>query len=278
MPGIVKVAGFAGLLFWLLLLAIFAINLFVTVEPAAPDIDRVVLPFGFALSIAGSAVCVALLRAKPIPYRAFVMSLDLIAFTAALTVLIGITVAPAAASAGAAVCTITVLLRLALVQDKVRAFFSLAPRNPVNLVRGVAWMNIVGGVVSLPNLIWPLPTPMFGVWLSGWQLGIGDAVLIAVTVAVGIGILGARQWVRVAVVFMSVASLLYVAGIAWDPNPQGRLKAGEATTAGFIVGMLIFTIGWVAASCWLVYWRWDQIEAARQNPHPSSPVQEQQPD
>jgi hypothetical protein len=245
-PPVVRLSAYTGILLWFMMFAMFGINLIAVppddTSPTDAQFDKIALPIGLAVSLGGIAVSVGMLCARLWAYRIFVGSLGLVAIPVGLVVLLGMELSLATAVVGI-LCTLAMFFRHVLVGERVRTFFGLAPKHHyLLLVPG--WLSIGMGVSTLALLFWPQPAPMFGVWLRRWhELIINFAVGVGY-LTLGWGMLKACRWIWPLAIILALGSLLYLGGLAWDPNPQVRLRPQEAMTRQSVLKATVLSLAW----------------------------------
>lgn len=249
MPPVVKVSAYLGLLLWALAFATFGIGL-MTGPPHGASLEdaefyKVAVPIGLALAVGGIVVSVGLLRAKSWAYRIFVAGLAIVAIPVGLIAFSGteLTIATAVV---VMLSALAMVLRHVLVGERVRRFFGLPPA-PRELLHFPGWLHVGLGVSILALLVWPQPTPMFGVWLEPWPDRIINFVFGVGYLTLGWGMLKKRRWIWPLAIVLVLGSLLQLAGWGWDLNPQQRLGPEEAMN---IQSLLKSTVLSLALSWW----------------------------
>ncbi len=229
MPGIVTVAGYAGLLLCLLLFFLFGAGLLMLALRIGSNLevfDTIMTRVLFALGAGGMAISVMTLRG----FRVFIVAFDFWVAGFGTIALVGGAFSLAVVAVGASLCAISILLRHRVTGDSTRRFFGIASDRTLEFIHSLAWINIATGAGYLWDAIWPKLVPRFGFWPSPWQLAVVSALFCLAHTALGYGILHEKRWTRLAAVTVGLANLIYMASWAWDPNPQGRLPVQEATT------------------------------------------------
>jgi uncharacterized membrane protein len=227
-PRVVKISGYGGIVFWSLMSLLFGINLLSGVPDgstaADTQFDRVALPIFFGFSLAGIVVSLGLIRAKLWAYRVSVAVLAGLAPAIGLTALLGKELSRRTAAV-VVVCACGMFLLRLLLRDSVRKFFGLPPKG-IDLLREPGWWSLGMGAIGLPLLFWPVPTPLFGVWLNRWSEFLVGLVFTAGNIALGLGLLTWRRWVWPVAIVLALSGVLYSVGAAWEaPNRQSALKA-----------------------------------------------------
>lgn len=238
-PRVVKISGYVSLLWWLLVVAGAAILVYEGPSPQSSpteaQFDRVATPGILALGAAGVAVSLGLLRAKVWPYHAFMVSAAVAAVLAGTVALFNVESWRTTVWSGG-LCLMAAGLRRALAAPSVRSHFGLDTVQFRRPLTAPGWSAVAMGVATLLLSVWPVPTPMFGVWLQNWQTAVVNLVFAAGYVALGWGLLQAKPWTLKLTIAVAAAGLVYSFGLGWDPNPQGKLVGpGEAMNRSMVV-------------------------------------------
>jgi hypothetical protein len=205
---VVKASAYAGILLWFVIFAICGINLMIVPADgssrADADFDKVAMPTGLVLSFGGIAVSAGMRRAKVWADRMFVAGLGFVAIPVGVIAFVGMELSLATAGVGV-LCTFAMLLRHVLLGTGVRTIFGLAPEQR-QLLRGPGGLNLGMGVLTISLVVWPQPTPMFGVWLQRWQALIMNLVFGVGQLTLGWGMLKACRWICIGLVLVDSAT------------------------------------------------------------------------
>lgn len=256
MPIVVRICGWAGLTLSLMSLTIFAISLFTEptggLEKPHVEIDRVVLPSGILLSVLGIAVGVGLLTARRWAYWVAMWGLTAIAIPMSLLLVWGLPWSWGMASA-AVLSALAVLLRASLNRDRVHFFFGLPGKRRRGPMAVPGSLHLAVGLLGFILSFWPLPTPMFGIWLESWQTIAINLVFASGSLALGFGMLRPRPWAFQMAIALAAATMLYTAGLAWNPNPHPALNNDFALSYDFVVKCTILLVLGYSWTLWRIH-------------------------
>lgn len=231
-----KFIAYSGLVFWALLSGLFLLGLILKASGSKiaadgeADVDSAFILVCLLLSIAGAALSAGLAGRRLWAYR---VAVAVLAFAAIVSALVSIgssspdvtrqrTVWVGATVGACGLCLFWVAARS-------KGYFG----PPATLHRTLAapgWLNLALAIASAACALWPQPTPMFGIWMSAGQFAFASVWWAAAYAAVGWGLLTHRCWTKHMVIALTVLACIWMAGWAWDPNPDSRLPQAETPT------------------------------------------------